>query len=133
MCTASLLFFGNPYQIWKKSIETLEKKLLNKIKAWGSHEGQKKVWEIAHILEFLRECEGLANDIPNLESDIYNKETLGRSSMKKNNESISFVHTFSDPPPPPPLKFRPKNNRFGLVGWIIQEPGVRVRRQTNKG
>ena len=35
---------------------------------------------------------------------------------------MSFVHTFSDLPPPP-LKFRPKNNRFGLVGWIIQEPG----------
>ena len=34
---------------------------------------------------------------------------------------------------PPPLKFIPKNNRFGLVGWIIQELGVRVRRQPNKG
>ena len=36
---------------------------------------------------------------------------------KKKNESMSFVHTFSDPPPTP-LKFRPKNNRFGLVGWL---------------
>ena len=70
-------YFGNPDQIWKKSIETLEKKMLNMNKAWGSHnKGQQKVLEIAHILEFLRECKSLAKEIPQLETEVYNKETL---------------------------------------------------------